>query len=164
MQRMLGLRIRRWYVKLLYAAGVWIVGFLVVSLVDVGVPLGVVRIANDVLTLAGILYGARIFRGIDEPDEPSRPWWQMTARRRLSLVVGALATVAVAAYLITFLGAAVGQESALRSIERQTFSGSIVTSIFLGVLAFLYLNSAARLPKPAPRNRPPRLTKPPRLT
>lgn len=164
MQRLLSFRIRRWYFKLLYAAGVWLAGYLAVSLIDFGVPYGVALGINDVLTLAGIVYGARIFRGIDEPDDPARPWWQMTARRRLSRVIGYLALFAALISVLTLVGAALGQESYIRAVEQQTVSGIIVTAVFYAIVAFLYLNSAARLPKPEPRNRPPKLARPPKLT
>lgn len=108
--------------------------------------------------------GARVFRGIDEPDEPARPWWQMTARRRLSRVIGSLAVLAGLLYVVTFVGAALGRESYVQAVERLTLSEMVITFTFFAIVAFLYLNSAARLPKPGPRNRPQRLAKPPRLT
>lgn len=164
MQRLLSFRIRRWYFKLLYAAGVWVAGYLAVSLIDLGVPYAVAFGINDVLTLAGIVYGARIFRGVDEPDEPARPWWQMTARRTLSRVIGFLALFAALISLLNLLGAALGGESFIRVVEQQTVPSTIATAVFYAIVAFLYLNSAARLPKPGPRNRPPKLAKPPALS
>ncbi len=164
MQRMLGFRVRRWYFKLLYAAGVWVAGLIWIPLVALGTPDLAVSIVNVALNLAGVLYGARVFRGIDEPDEPARPWWQMTARRRLSRVIGSLAVLAGLLYVVTFVGAALGRESYVQAVERLTLSEMVITFTFFAIVAFLYLNSAARLPKPGPRNRPQRLAKPPRLT
>ncbi|MEN9620854.1 MAG: hypothetical protein RL499_1047 [Actinomycetota bacterium] len=161
---MLSFRIRRWYVKLLYVVGVWLAGYLAVSLIDFGVPGDVAFAINDVLTLAGIVYGARIFRGADEPDEPARPWWQMTARRTLSRVIGFLAVFATFVMVVGLVGAALGQESFTRVVEQQTVTGTMISVVFYAVVAFLYLNSAARLPKPEPRNRPPKLPRPPKLT
>lgn len=163
MQRMLSVRIRRWYVKLLYAVAVWVAGLIWIPLVALGTPDLAVSIVNVAVNLAGILYGARIFRGIDEPDEPARPWWQMTARRTLSRVIGSLALFGALISSLTLVGAALGWESAVRSVERLTLSESIMSALFYAIVAFLYLNSAARLPKPGPRSRPPKLAKPPRL-
>lgn len=162
-QRLLSFRIRRWYFKLLYAVGVWAAGLIWIPLVALGTPDLAVSIVNVALNLVGILYGARVFRGFDEPDEPARPWWQMTARRRLSRVIGSLALFGALFSVLTLVGAALGWESAVRSVERLTLSESIITAVFYAIVAVLYLNSAARLPKPGPRNRPPKLAKPPKL-
>ncbi|MFN4002421.1 hypothetical protein [Microcella sp.] len=164
MQRLLSFRIRRWYIKLLYVVGVWATGLIWIPLDALGTPEIAVSLGTTVLSLAGILYGARIFRGIDEPDEPARPWWQMTARRTLSRVIGSLSLLVVLTYLFTFVGAALGLESAVGTVERLTLSEMIITGSSLLIVAFLYLNSAARLPKPEPRKRPPKLARPPKLT
>ncbi|MBA4248118.1 MAG: hypothetical protein C0444_07475 [Microbacterium sp.] len=79
-------------------------------------------------------------------------------------MIGSLALFGALISVLTLVGAALGWESAVRSVERLTLSESIITAVFYAIVAFLYLNSAARLPKPGPRVRPPKLTKPPRLT
>lgn len=157
MQRILCIRIVKWYFKLLYAAGVWFAGYPVIVLVEVaGAPSFVASAANTLVTLAGILLGARLFRGRAEPIAPARPWWQMTARRTLSRALGIVAVLAVLSSLIGMLSAALGVE---RSIELvQPLPEFILTAGFACVLAFLYLNSAARLPKPPTRLREPRST------
>lgn len=154
MQRLLSVRIRRWYVKLLYAVGVWAAGLIWIPLDALGVPDIAVSILTTAMSMGGILYGARVFRGKGESDEPARPWWRMTARRRLSRVIGSLAAVALVASVVTLVGAALGWESAVRSVERLTLGESIISALFYAIVAFLYLNSAARLPKPGPRVRP----------
>ncbi len=164
MEKLLSVRIRRWYVKLLFVVGVWATGLIWIPLDALGVPDIAVSILTTTVSLGGILYGARVFRGKGEPDEPARPWWQMTARRRLSRVIGSLATIASVASVVTLVGVALGWESAVRSVERLTLSESIISALFYATVAFLYLNSAARLPKPGPRDRPLKLAKPTRLS
>ena len=155
MQRILSIRIVKWYFKLLYAAGVWFAGYPVIALVELaGAPSFVASAANTLVTLAGILLGARLFRGREEPIAPARQWWQMTARRTLSRALGIVALLAVLFSLIGLLSAALGVE---RSIELvQPVPEFIITAGFACVLAFLYLNSAARLPKPPIRLREPK--------
>lgn len=165
MQWMLSRRIRRWYVKLLYALAVFAPGYLLTApLTSAGVPLAVLSIADSVVLLLGILYGARIFRGADEPDEPARPWWQMTARRTLSRVVGALALVGA----LVGAGALLGRnfltsDSFASSFDRLLLADVASSTALYAILAFLYLNSAARLPKPGPRTPALKLTPTPKL-
>lgn len=163
MEKLLSVRIRWWYVKLLYAVGVWATGLIWIPLDALGVSDIAVSILTTTVSLGGILYGARVFRGKGEPDEPARPWWQMTARRRLSRVIGSLALFGALISVVTLVGAALGWESAVRSVERLTLNEWITSALFYAIVAFLYLNSAARLPKPGPRERPLKLAKPPRL-
>ena len=87
---------------------------------------------------------------------PSRPWWQMTARRTLSRVIGAFTLLLALSLGVRFLGAALGSASSLRSLERTTLPEAIIDTVLAATLAFLYLNSAARLPKPEPRVPEPR--------
>ena len=152
MQRILSIRIVKWYFKLLYAAGVWFAGYPVIAVVELtGAPSFVASAANTLVTLAGILLGARLFRGRGEPIARARPWWQMTARRSLSRALGLVALLFVLSSLIGLLSAAFGVK---RSIELvQPLPEYILTAGFACVLAFLYLNSAARLPKPPIRPR-----------
>lgn len=75
----------------------------------------------------------------------------MTARRTLSRALGLVALLFVLSSLIGLLSAAFGVK---RSIELvQPLPEYILTAGFACVLAFLYLNSAARLPKPPIRPR-----------
>ena len=155
MQRILSVRIVKWYLKLLYAAGVWFAGYPVIALVELtAAPSFVARVADILVTLAGILLGTRLFRGREEPVVPSRPWWQMTARRTLSRVLGTFALLLVLSSLIGILSAALGVERSLEIV--QPLPEFILNAGFVGVLAFLYLNSAARLPKPPIRLREPK--------
>lgn len=157
-RRLLAVRIRRWYIKLLFAVGVWISGFPVIALFDaVGAPIFASDIANSVVTLFGIGLGARWFRGRDEPVEPPRPWWKMTARRPLSLTMGILAAVGAGSTVLVPVGAAMGNATSIEQLERLTVFGIVHFTVFLAIIAFFYLNSAARLPK-VPR--PPRVDVP----
>lgn len=158
MRRFLSVRIRTWYLKLLFAVGVWISGFPVFALFDaVGAPSVASDIVNSVVTLFGIGLGARWFRGRDEPIEPPRPWWKMTARRPLSLTMGILAAVVAGSYVLTPVGAAIGNPTSIEQLERLGVFGIVHFAVFFAIIAFFYLNSAARLPK-APR--PPRVDVP----
>lgn len=155
--RVLDFRIVRWYFKLLYAAGVWVAGYPVIGIFALlSAPSIFGSVGNSLVTLAGIILGARIFRGKDEPVAPRRPWWRMTARRTLSRVVGIIAVVSVLSTVAVFIGAAIGSEPSIRALDRITLQDGVVSTIFAAVLAFLYLNSAARLPKPSRRTRAPK--------
>lgn len=151
MRRVLSFRIRSWYFKLAYAAVVWVAGYPFLLLTDLGLPSIVASVVNATLTLLGIVLGARLFRGKHEPDEPPRPWWQMTARRPLSRIVGVLALLFVLSIGVAFIGAAAGSEPSIRSLERMTLADAIINTSLAAVCAFLYLNSAAHLPAPEKR-------------
>jgi hypothetical protein len=104
----LDIRIVSWYFKLAYVVGVWLVGFPVFALFNIlRLPL-VGNLASTAVTLAGIVLGARVFRGRDEPVTPRRPWWQMTARPLLSRVLGIIFLMTVISTLIEYVLAAQG--------------------------------------------------------
>lgn len=144
MRRLLDLRIVRWELKLLYAIGVWAIGFpLGALLTAVSIPVFLGNVLLSVVTIAGMLLGARIFRGKGEAIEPARPWWRMTARPTLSRRVGIAFTIgAVLALIFAILkafGVGIGQGL--------TLLDWIDVLLFYGALAYWYLNSAVRLKK-----------------
>ena len=139
-------RITTWWGKLIYVFAAWFVAVRVIDLLF-GV-LGVTGLGATVFFLvydfAVLLVGARIFRGKGEPVAASRPWWQMTARKKLSNNLGSwlavVTTLAVAALVISFFSPFGSSKSDL-----------VLLVLYFGVPTYLYLNSAARLqsaPKP----------------
>jgi hypothetical protein len=156
MKRILDIRIVRWYFKLAYVVGLWLVGFPVSALFNVlRLPLAG-YLANTAVTLAGILLGARVFRGRDEPVTPRRPWWQMTARPLLSRVLGIIFLMTVISTLIVYVLAAQGDARALHSLRHSTIADDVINGLLLAAIAILYLNSAARLGKLPKRVREPK--------
>ena len=144
MRRLLDLRILRWQIKLAYAAGVWLVGYpIAAGLSALELPQSAITLfATSVPTLAGILLGARIFRGKGEPIAPPRPLWQLTARPtlsgRLGIVFAVSAVLSVPAIVrdAIEIQAADGLDNLLTSIQ---------LVVFLGLLAVLYRRSAVQL-------------------
>ncbi len=63
------------------------------------VPFETVHIVWSVLSAVLIVVLARSFRGIDEPVEPPRAWWRLTAYPKAGWWLGALHLLAVAAPL-----------------------------------------------------------------
>jgi hypothetical protein len=146
----LNLRILRWPFKLVYifaAYGVSVGLVRLVSLLHVG---GIVADVFSFILLTGaFVYGARVFRGRDEDVAAPRAWWRMTTRRPLSKRLGVLFTVLAGLELIgvllgilTLAGVGMGRLSAT---DDNTVSVTFAT-VQLGILAFLYLNSARHLP------------------
>jgi len=156
MQRILDIRITRWYFKLLYAIGAWLVGFPTQGLLAaLSAPALIGSLLNTVITFASIIVGARLFRGPGEPVAPRRPWWKMTARPLLSRVLGFLFVLFLASMLFIAITAAFGVDESVRSLGRTTVFDTTISVLFAAVLAFLYLNSARRLAKtPAPAREP----------
>ena len=154
MQRILGIRITAWYVKLAYIIGVSLTWLPILALMNAaGTPRLAESVANAILTLGGILLGARLFRGRGELIAPPRPWWRMTSRPRLSRIVGGLAVAGVVSSLSLFVTAALGLDT--QTLERLTIGDTITVAILYAVIAFLYLNSAVRLTRlPAPSSEP----------
>ena len=88
-RRALDLRITRWQSKLAYIATFIVARYAVLELLTVCRvhPLAI-NITDSLVLLAGIMFGARIFRGKGEQIAPARPWWQMTAWPKLSRRLG----------------------------------------------------------------------------
>lgn len=142
MRRILDLRITRWELKLVYALGaaalVWTIGGLAGSL---DAPPVVGSLIGTPVLLGAYLLGARVFRGRGEAVAPPRPWWQMTARAKLSRRLGILFAAGVVVLII-----GIGLD--LAGVRRITVGGwptSIVAVVENSVLAYLYLGSAIRL-------------------
>ena len=157
MRRILDLRITRWQGKLLFVLGVLLVGWIVGGVLRaMGAPYLAQIIAGAITDVVGLLLGARIFRGRGEPVGPPRAWWQMTARpplsRRLGVLFLVLTVMSVAAMFIDVVApSAAGPATDVPVV--------IVGTLEFAAIAWLYLNSAARLrrlpvPPKEPRFRP----------
>ena len=160
------IRIASWPLKLVVVVGLWLAGSLALfGIVLTGVPEVVVAVMTYVIRVGSVLLAARVFRGKDEPVEPARQWWRITAWASLSGALGALFVLAsVVSVIVT--------ASALDNSQRghQPLAGAYdpaASALIYVTLAFLYLNSAIRLkragiqrPEPEPE---PKLAKPPKL-
>jgi len=141
MRRVLDLRITHWGWKTLYVVAVLLVGPLPTQ---IGASLGAYEVGFVVGSFVRIglfLFAARVFRGRGEPVTPTRPWWQMTARsklsRRLGYLFAALKMVNVLSVVLAFTG--------MFEVTAPSMIVSIISVLECGVLAYLYLNSAVRL-------------------
>jgi hypothetical protein len=123
------------------------------ALTAIGVPRVIVAFIALLLNLCTFLYGARVFRGPNELVDPARPWWKMTAGRRLSFLLGFLfsllgifwaVVVAVAAALIP-AAAKYGPTTAYEQVL--TLVVNIPIFLYFAILAFLYGTSSARIPR-----------------
>lgn len=151
MQRVFDVRIVKWYFKLAYAAGVWVVGYLLQGLLEVvNVPAVAANIVGSALTLSGILLGARMFRGRTELLAAPRPWWRMTARRPLSVVLGVVSVLGAVSSVLVLVVRLSGYAPYARSLERLTVADAAVNVLWCASLAYLYLNSAIRSGERAP--------------
>jgi hypothetical protein len=163
MRRLLELRIVRWELKTLYIVVAWIVGFVVADLLrTVGAPVVVVELMNVLTTFAPFALAVRIFRGRDEPVEPPRAWWRMTAWPVLSRRLGILFAVLVALGVLALVLAAVGVPE-YQSVGADWIASAISGCVQFAVLAYLYLNSAVRMKrlgiaKPRPLRLKPTIT------
>ncbi len=145
MRRLLDLRIVRWELKLAYVVGAYAIGLAIYwSLRLIGLPYGVVGLVGVGVDLAAILLGARIFRGRGEPIEPPRERWRMTARPRLSTVLGVVFVVNSAFMVLGLVLAALGV-SVEPSDAAERIVGSAIGAVEYALIAALYLRSAARL-------------------
>lgn len=134
-----GWRITTWWGKLLYVGGYFVAVRIIEWPFEV---LHATEPATSILTfalaMAGLLVGARIFRGKGEPVAPPRPWWQLTARARLSWRLGFLLTVVFVVYVIQIVVSIVAP-------NRIFFAPTVWVALTYGAAAYLYLNSAVRL-------------------
>jgi hypothetical protein len=101
---------------------------------------------GHLLELSVILVGARIFRGPGEGWEP-RPWWRMTNKPTLSLVVGILFTVYALYCLYIFVSVATGFTT--RPIS-PGLTASLTTeygqdAVLYGILGLVYGTSCVQL-------------------
>ena len=155
-QRILDIRITRWYFKLLYVIGAWLVGIPAQGLLAaLNAPALVSSLLLTAITLASVFVGARVFRGRGEPVAPRRPWWKMTARPLLSRVLGIISTLFLASILFLAITATLGVDESVESLGSTPILDTTINVVLMAVLAFLYLNSAIRLAKiPAPVREP----------
>jgi hypothetical protein len=165
MRRILDLRITRWELKLVWVLGVYAISAAAVWVVPQLEPFAfIARVVSTLLLLGGCLLCARIFRGRGEPVAPARPWWQMTARAKLSWWLGILLAAGTAVIVVNEVGEAMAAGAAMPV----GLPGDVLTIFEPAALAFLYLNSAIRLgrrrsdptpptPTPTPTFRPKRI-------
>lgn len=144
MKRLLNMRISRWYTKLLFVIGALLISAVVAALLrELGSPMIASSVLNSLVTITMFLLGARLFRGKGEAVTPRRLWWRMTARPRLSRVLGILFGFGTLALLLSPI---LAPGSAI-SAQGEPFASTIIDSVGFAALAFLYLNSAFRLRK-----------------
>ncbi|MDR6904857.1 hypothetical protein J2X63_000543 [Agromyces sp. 3263] len=145
MRRLLDLRIVRWELKTLYIVVAWIVGFVVADLLrSIGTSAVVVEVANALTTFVPFALAVRIFRGSDEPVEPPRAWWRMTAWPALSRRLGILFAVLTVFGVLGLVLAAAGVD-AYQAMGDGGATIFVSSALQFAVLAFLYLNSAVRM-------------------
>ncbi|NEN05829.1 hypothetical protein G3T36_08080 [Diaminobutyricibacter tongyongensis] len=143
MNRWYPFRITTWWGKLLYVFGFWLVFSSLIGgalLNWTGIDDPGYQIYSLITVLGAYLIGARIFRGRGENPALPRPWWQMTARpklsRRLGIVFVVLTALSVIMLVVDLLRVGPGPFAPVND------AFSVIVS---GILAYLYLNSAARL-------------------
>lgn len=145
MRRILDFRIIRWELKLLFVVGALLIGFPISAvLYAVGVPPLAVGLVNTVVGMALLLLGARIFRGRGEAVESPRSWWRMTARPTLSRRLGILFLV-LAVWFAAGLILAVVVDFASTGWTADDIVIAVSGVLEFAAVAYLYLNSAARL-------------------
>ena len=147
MRRLLDLRIVRWELKTLYIVVAWIVGFVIAGLLrSANASPIVLEIANQATTFVPFALAVRTFRGRDEPVEPDRAWWRMTAwptlSRRLGILFAALSAMGAAGLVLTAAGVPVYESTTADGSELVIAVGG---TLQFAVLAYLYLNSAVRM-------------------
>lgn len=142
LRRILDLRITHWGWKLVYVVAAYLLPIPAPAATAIGMSDAWFMTISTVWTIVAVLYGARIFRGRGEPIAPPRPWWQMTARRTLSRNLGVLFAVVTVSSLLGLVFELSGPTA-----PRTALVVSVFSVVEFGVLAFLYLNSAARLPR-----------------
>lgn len=153
MRALLNVRIVRWPMKLLYVIGAYIAGLLIVNLIGfTPIPFVALEVLTYILEVGAVLYGARVFRSWNENVQAPRPWWRMTARRPLSIILGSISVL-----LTVVVGTAVGQAlgvvlSASHTAHALTAANSVLRTSAVAVfvyatLAFFYANSALRMSK-----------------
>ncbi|KQM82723.1 hypothetical protein [Agromyces sp. Leaf222] len=167
MRRILDFRIVRWEFKVLYIAVAWIAGVVIVNaLVALGVPPLILNLVNLLTLAVSFALAVRIFRGQDEPVDPPRAWWRMTAWPTLSRRLGVLFIVvaAMGVFSVAIQLAGVGEGTAAPRLDGAPALGTTIGgTIESALLAYLYLNSAMRM-KRLGIAKPGRLPKPVRLT
>ena len=136
-------RIVRWELKVLYIVVAWIVGYAIADLLRrLGTPGVALEIVNTLVSFAAFALAVRIFRGRDEPIDPPRAWWRMTAWPTLSRRLGILFVVLGALTVVSTVLGVVGVNPLPSSATVGLMVGAVLQ---FAVLAFLYLNSAARM-------------------
>jgi hypothetical protein len=142
----LDLRIVSWELKLAYVLGAWTIWIPIRAILNAfGTPTVDVSVANVVVSLAGFLLGARVFRGRGEPIAPPRPWWKMTARPTLSRRLGYLFVYLTISSAYVVVANVLGIARFRRTHDGLT--ELVISTLLSSVVAFLYLNSAVRLAK-----------------
>ncbi|SIN68796.1 hypothetical protein [Agromyces cerinus] len=138
-------RIVRWELKVLYIVVAWIVAYAFTDLLRaLGTPAVALEVVNTLVNLAAFAFAVRIFRGQDEPIDPPRAWWRMTAWPTLSRRLGILFAVFAASGLIFIVLEVAGVDVGTAAVPYGV-TGSITMTLQFALLAFLYLNSAVRM-------------------
>jgi hypothetical protein len=153
MRTLLNVRIVRWPFKLLYVLGAYIGGVLIVNLIGLlPIPFVALEVLTYILEVGAVLYGARVFRSWNENVRAPRPWWRMTARRPLSIILGAISvllTVVVGTGVGSALGIVLSASHTAHALTAAnlTLRTETVAVFVYATLAFFYANSALRMSK-----------------
>ena len=136
-------RIVRWELKVLYIVVAWIVGYAFADLLGrLGTTEIAVAVFGTFVDLAAFALAVRIFRGRDEPIDPPRAWWRMTAWPKLSRRLGIVFAALAASMIISLVSMAFGVGGMPGSLS---VGYGLNAAIQFTLLSFLYLNSAAHM-------------------
>ena len=121
--------LKRW--KFAYLAGGY-VALVIIARVTDPLPLPVYYAIDYALFFAYLIFAVRAFRGKDEPIEPPRPWWRLTAKPKAGFWLAAFFAFGATAFVVPDPN----------TMPRQYEIGHLVQSF---VVAVLYLNSSIQL-------------------
>jgi hypothetical protein len=97
-------------------------------------PPQVDAVVFNLLILAFVFVAVRSFRGRDEPVEPPRAWWRMTARPTAGLLIAAFLAASVVNYLFSTTAKTPGDD----------FTNDLSTAVN-ALLVLAYVQSSIRL-------------------
>lgn len=153
MRTLLSLRLTRPLQKILYVLAVWLTPPIIFVLPR-SVPLDVfTSVFGPVITVVGIWFGTRVFRGRGEAISPARPWWRWTAWPAASWWLGILFAFLAFALISNRLRFPPAEDSVISWI------GLGWSVLWLGAIALAYFNSSIRL-RSAGIQKPPRERRP----
>ena len=139
-------RITTWWGKLLYAVGAWCLSALLIRVLMAANGDSVAwTIVGPGTDLAIVLVGARIFRGTNELRDAPRPWWQMTARAKLSRRLGILFIVLTGWMVLGMLAWLFPLSPRERAHTPTAYVGAVASAVEFLILAVLYVTSGRRL-------------------
>lgn len=108
---------------------------------------------------AWIVVGARLFRGDDEPVDPPRAWWRLTAKPTAGFVIAGLLGVQVLGAVVTAWVAGLATDAGVRSdvvtagvaASGAATSGAAAFAAAVAAVAYLHSSIRLRAEEPDPR-------------